>query len=77
MAHLNWSEVEARLDLVEQDDKAGIVAVYLEFEGHALDQHDMRGARQTVNISTFCQHFRLGRGTFTRWIEVYSTKVPA
>lgn len=67
--HLNWREVEEKLDGVEQDDKAGIVAVFLEFEGRALDERDMRGARRTVNVSAFCQHFGLGRGTFANWLR--------
>ena len=69
MNHLVWTEVEERLDKVEQDDKAGIVGVFLEFEGRALDQRDMRGARQTVNISTFCQHFQINRNSFARWLR--------
>lgn len=69
--HLSWTTVERALDRVEQDDKAGVVAVFLEFEGRALDRRDMRGARQTVNVSTFCQRFRLGRGTFARWLHLY------
>ena len=76
-SHLDWKEVEDRLDLVEATDRAGIVSVYLEFEGRALEQRDMRGVRQTVNISTFCQHFRIGRQTFARWLRDTDVKEPA
>jgi hypothetical protein len=72
--HLNWSSVERALDEVEQDDKAGIVAVFLEFEGRSLEEWDMRGARRTVNVSTFCQHFHLGRQTFARWLRDHTNE---
>ncbi len=67
--HLSWTTVEEELDRVEQDDRAGTVAVFLAYEGMALDERDMRGARKTVNVSTFCQHFGLGRQTFARWLR--------
>lgn len=71
MNHLTWTEVQSRLDEVERDDRAGIVAVFLEFEGRALDERDGRGARKTVNLSTFCQRFSLPRQTFARWLRKY------
>jgi hypothetical protein len=77
MVHLSWSEVEEDLDQVEQGDRAGIVAIFLKYEGQALDRRDGRGARQTVNVSTFCQQFSLGRGTFARWLKTYGIKETA
>lgn len=67
--HLDWQEVEQRLDSVAAGDSEGLVAAFLEFEGRALDQRDGRGARQTVCISTFCQHFGLGRQSFARRVR--------
>ena len=75
--HLSWSTVDEALDRVEESDRAGIVAVFLEHEGRALDERDMRGARRTVCVSSFCQHTGIGRQTFSRWLRDYSMKETA
>lgn len=67
--HLTWDDVDARLDEVEAGDRAGVVAVFLLFEGMALDVFDGRGARQTVNVSSFCGHIGMYRPTFRRWLR--------
>lgn len=68
---LTWAEVEAAMDAVEDGDKAGVASVFWTFEGRTLDVRDGRGARQTVNIASFCAHFKLYRNTFRNWLRKY------
>lgn len=72
--HLTWAEVGDALDLVEQGDREGVVTVFLMYEGRALNERDLRGARKTVNLSSFCQHFRISRQTFAQWLHKYGNK---
>lgn len=65
---LTWAEVEAAMDAVEDGDQAGVASVFWTFEGRALDQLDGRGARQTVNVASFCGHFGIYRNTLRRWL---------
>lgn len=68
---LSWEEVDAALDEVEADDIAGVVDVFERFEGRATDEFDGRGARQTVNISSFSLRYGVSRATFSRWLQKY------
>lgn len=77
VSRVRWSDVDAALDQIEKDDKAAIVAAYLAFEGQALESFDGRGARQTVNVSSFCGRYGLYRGTFARWLKTYGNKETA
>lgn len=74
---LEWSEIERALDDVAADDHAGIVAVFLEHEGRALEARDARGARQTLNVSSFCARFGLRRATFAKWIKAHGRQETA
>lgn len=69
--HLRWEDVDAAMDAVEEGDTPAILSVYWTYEGRATDRLDGRGARQTVNIATFCGRYGLYRNTFRAWLRKY------